>query len=220
MNPDPFLNPQPFIHHQIKNPTGLFAVMDIRVNDIVSYDCTLCRKSYSTETNSEGARRNFLKHAKSEFHLITVQAMSSLSNDKTSSQFYSNSCTNSGVDDSSHLNSNNTSDSTHNDIKTPDDASFVFFPPLDNDDSITTEDPLMISSDVLSISTIDILKDLFGAHSSNFLYYLHECQKEKSGFKALLCKCLLNNSLLYDAVKECDVSLHFNLLSVLASLSQ
>ncbi len=78
MNPNPFFNPQPFYHPQILNPLGLFAVTDTRNNETVSYNCTLCSISYSTDINPEYARRNFVRHAKSDFHRNSLLVISIL----------------------------------------------------------------------------------------------------------------------------------------------
>jgi hypothetical protein len=202
------MNSQPFSHRQIPNSLGLFAITDTNNNTTASFHCTLCSKHYPTHPNYEYAKRNFVRHAKSNSHLMAIQVMSIIPDPDTS------------------LPPNNETT-----FSTNDDATNQFTFPGNDDSSNTTEDISYHNLDStslvhtnternVSIIITDSLKDLFGANTSNYLYYAHECQNERSGFKAILSKCLLNNSKLYDVVKDYDVILHFNLLKVLSSLSQ
>ena len=197
------MNSIPFTHYQIPNPSGLFALIDIKSNRTLSYNCQYCSQYYSTSNDAVAAKRNFVRHAKSDRHRSMLLSLSILPD----------------VDAISQINCNN---SHTEDDSLKEDLLSTFSQNHDSDvSSILKNDDDPISSDrSKSLLIQDTLKDLFGINTSNFLYFLHESIKEKSGFKALMSSCLLNNTTLYSFVKDYDVALHYNLLKVLSSLSQ
>jgi hypothetical protein len=200
------MDSRPFRHDSIPDPSGLSVVVSLHTRSTLSYNCSLCFKDYPVgDGNAATIRNNFIKHAKSNNHLCQLILTNS---DSMSRNITSTSET---ADVTSLRDDSLMSYSPSTDVD--------FFPNVESqDDSVPlpSNTPPIINY-VLIHRT---LRDLFGENSSNYLYYYHESLRKNSGFKAIMAKCLLSTYALHSSVSDFDVSLHFNLLKVLTSLSQ
>ena len=202
---------QPFNNDTIPDTSGLFVILSQITQRIVSYKCVLCNKEYGVVNNSmASSRRNFIKHAKSESHLcrlilsssinqtLPTQPLDSVTNPLTSSL--------STINDDLLLTECNTNSLDE-----------CISPPINEDSS-----SICLLNTVANCNHEHVrrtLAELFGQHSSNYLYFLHESLVKNSGCKAIVASCLSEKAL-YSFVSDFDVELHFNILKVVLSLSQ